>query len=512
MKKNFVKRILSLVLVLSLAIVPVTVKASALPEPAMPFPTQGDYAITATLPPDSVQTDEMIFNLFMEILNNNLIVDSNSQANKDYFRLVLQHTDYWGLYGDPNDYGGYLTEDGINSHINVSESQGYGMVMLAYMAGSEEKINASGYNWIYDCTSLQEYYNAMLRTVQQFPSSIGPHLFTWELFGYRDYFDYYPEGYKEEDGVKSAPFYQNPDDADNAIDGDMDIIYSLLLADKQWGSDGEYNYKEVALTMLADLWDYCVHKEYKTLLLGDWASVTKDEKLKNATRASDFMLDHLKAFAAADPSHNWQEVIDATYNVIGEIREAQIAEGNTNGFLPDFIVRGENGWEVPSGYVLEDDSLDGGFGYNSCRVPWRLGTDYLLNGDTEIGEGSLYEYCVEPLDVFARTIAGFGSDNDISRFGPFPIDAASFEEGTAPLYTEPSLFTAPFLVTAAGVGFDQEWVGLFYEGWEEWYYDEEAEDWLPAHADVSMFTGDTYSDYIKLLVLITASGNWWLPL
>ena len=25
---------------------------------------------------------------------------------------------------------------------------------------------------------------------------------------------------------------------DSALDGDMDIAYSLLLADKQWGSDG----------------------------------------------------------------------------------------------------------------------------------------------------------------------------------------------------------------------------------------------------------------------------------
>ncbi|MDR1693204.1 MAG: hypothetical protein LBR72_07585 [Oscillospiraceae bacterium] len=446
------------------------------PEPLKPFPQKADYTFGPALPTDAVNPDETVLGLFLEILNENLIVDSTSPADRDGFRLVLQHTLGWELSEGSIDY----------SSINVSESQGYGMLMLAYLSGCEDWLNEKGYTWIYDCTSLQQYYDAMLRTVRRFPSSIGPSLFTWELFGYRDASR--PEGYEVVDGVKTAPFYQDPGDADSALDGDMDIIYSLLLADQQWGSGGRYNYKEIALTMLGDLWDYCVHREYKTLLLGDWASRTRDTTLNSATRSSDFILGHLAAYAAADPDHDWNAVLDATLNVIAEIRDAEdaLGEDHQNGLLPDFVIRKDGKWIVPPGYVLEGN--DGDYSYNACRNPWRLGTYYMLYGDRDLGNGkTLYDAVIAPLDAFAKTLSG-GSALD--NFGPMDLTGNNSGYG----YTEPTLFAPPFLVTAAAAkDADPAWVELFYTG------------------GAAEFTGDTYSDYIKLLVLITASGNWWVP-
>ncbi|MDR1669804.1 MAG: hypothetical protein LBR76_07595 [Oscillospiraceae bacterium] len=466
--------------------VPVPSKPPATPPPAPnnPFSTKAAYTVAPVMPTDNVNPAETVLGLFWEILNENLIVDSTSPADRDGFRMVLQHTLWWELSADAGD------SQISYSSINVSESQGYGMLMLAYMSGCEEWLNSKGYTWIYDCVSLQQYYDAMLRTVQRFPSSIGPNLFTWELFGYRD--AQHPEGYEVEDGIKKAPFYQDPADADSALDGDMDIIYSLLLADKQWGSDGRFNYRQIALTMLGDLWDYCVHKEYKTLLLGDWASRTRDTVLNSATRSSDFILTHLAAYAAADPDHDWNAVLEATCGVIADVRDAEnaLGEAHQNGLLPDFIIRdAETGkWAVPAGYVLEGN--DGDFSYNACRVPWRLGAYYMLYGDIELGNGdTLYNACIAPMDTFARGWANFGGSGSLSNFGPVDLTGSSGNYG----YTEPTLFAPPFLVTAAATGGSPEWVELFYTG------------------GAAEFTGDTYSDYIKLLVLLTASGNWWLP-
>ncbi|MDR1735759.1 MAG: hypothetical protein LBR85_02675 [Oscillospiraceae bacterium] len=461
---------------------PVTLPpATPPPAPNNPFPFKTDYAVAPATPSGDIAPDDYVMKLFSEILNENLIVDSSSPADKDGFRMVLQHTLWWEL---SEDAGG----DRISySSINVSESQGYGMLMLAYMSGCEQRLNESGYTWIYGCESLQQYYDAMLRTVQRFPSSIGPNLFTWELFGYRD--AQHPEGYVIEDGIKKAPFYQDSGDADSALDGDMDIIYSLLLADKQWGSGGRYDYKGIALTMLGDLWDYCVHREYKTLLLGDWASRTRDSVLNSATRSSDFMLGHLAAFAAADPDHDWNAVLKATCGVIADVRDAEnaLGEAHKTGLLPDFIIRKDDKWVVPDGYVLEGN--DGDFSYNACRVPWRLGAYYLLYGDVELGNGeTLLSACIAPMDAFAKAKADFGGANDLSGFGPIDLTGDNSNYG----YTEPTLFAPPFLVTAAAGG-NAEWAGLFYTG------------------GAAEFTGDTYSDYIKLLVLLTASGNWWLP-
>ena len=40
-------------------------------------------------------------------------------------------------------------------------------------------------------------------------------------------------------------------DGTSATDGDMDIAYSLLLANEQWGSNGKINYLKEAQLMIA---------------------------------------------------------------------------------------------------------------------------------------------------------------------------------------------------------------------------------------------------------------------
>ncbi|MDR2574917.1 MAG: hypothetical protein LBC52_00575, partial [Treponema sp.] len=275
-----------------------------------PFPQHAasSYANPPTLPASRSQDqmDKLIIDLFRKILLNNLIVDEKGPQNKDGFRMANWHSLEWEIQEGMSDY----------SHINVSESMGYGMLMMAYMAGSENKLGLKKKDWIFGCTSLKEYYDAMLRTVLEYPSVIAPHLFTWQLYGYTDKGTKYSEFIKDwksghdgytgftinKNGLKTAPFTRDSEDGDSATDGDMDIIYSLIIADKQWGSNGPYNYLEIARTMLADLWQYCVHSTYKTMLLGDWASKGGDKGnpalaaiQMNATRPSDFIISHLKA-------------------------------------------------------------------------------------------------------------------------------------------------------------------------------------------------------------------------
>jgi len=44
-----------------------------------------------------------------------------------------------------------------------------------------------------------------------------------------------------------------PGDFDSAADGDLDIAYALLLADRQWGSCGTVNYLLEAQRVLVDV-------------------------------------------------------------------------------------------------------------------------------------------------------------------------------------------------------------------------------------------------------------------
>jgi len=475
-----------------------------------PFPQHAalNYANPPTLPATKSQTqmDKMIVGLFKEILLNNLIVDEKGPQDKDGFRLVNWHSLRWEV------------EEGMSgySHINTSESMGYGMMMMAYMSGSEQKLGLKKGDWIFGCTSLKEYYDAMLRTVLEYPSVIAPNLFTWQLHGYTDKGAKYSEliedwesehdGYTgfviNKNGLKTAPFTRDPEDGDSATDGDMDIIYSLIIADRQWGSNGSYNYLEIARAMLADFWQYCVHPAYKTLLLGDWASKGGDKGnpalatlQMNATRPSDFIISHLKAYKAIDSAHNWQEVIDATYGVIKDIyADVKAKHGFSRGLLPDFVIRNDanTAWVVPEGHVLEEDT-DGSYSYNSCRIPWRLGTDYLLYGGNATLSGfDLFTETIQPLDKLATEIYE-SSDPDI--FGPLTItgDGIWNTDNWDEFWDDPQSFTAPFLVTAAATG-NKAMVNEMWE-WE----------------GLENFWCDTWGDYIKILVMLTASGNYWRP-
>ena len=451
----------------------------------LPFPQHVDYVTDRFEPSDLTQDecDDKVVTFFREILLNDMIADTNAPDTKDEFQLVIRHSQEWEVEE------GYVDV----SHINVSESQGYGMMMMAYMAGSEDQLDLGEDEWIYGCTSLHEYYDAMLRTVQAYPSITGNRLFGWELVGYPKDGDN-TDGFNEVDGVKTAPFSQL-EDGDSATDGDMDIIYSLLLADKQWGSDGTYDYKQIALDMLEDLWDYCVHSEYHTLLLGDWAKAKEGEELGDATRPSDFILDHLKVYAEVDPDHDWQSVVDATYGVIKDIRDAEEAIGNMDGFLPDFVIRGDGVWEVPEGEVLEDEDGDGNYFYNSCRIPWRLGTDYLTFGNTDIGDRTLYDYCIEPLDRFAK----YFTEGDLEILGPLLMNGELFD------WDDPDCFAPEFLVTAVSVDDPDEDSSVIGSG-QEWINTNWNSDILTS------YEGDTYGDYIKMFCMLTASGNYWLPI
>jgi len=88
---------------------------------------------------------------------------------------------------------------------SVSEGQGYGMMIVALMAGFDKKAKNT-----FD--GLYHYYKAH-------PSKRSPKLMAWA----------------QDKNCKDIS-------GDSATDGDMDIAYALLLADKQWGSYGDINY------------------------------------------------------------------------------------------------------------------------------------------------------------------------------------------------------------------------------------------------------------------------------
>ena len=324
--------------------------------------------------------------------------------------------------------------------VTVSEAHGYGMLITACMAGHDPEAKE-----IFD--GLYLYYRAHL-------SEVGPNLMAWQ---------------QEDNGSAIV----NASGADSASDGDMDIAYALLLADSIWGSDGEINYKQTALDMLSDIMEYEVNQTDWIIQLGDWAVWSEEgDPYYAATRASDFLVQYMPVFAAASGDDRWMNVYESTYAIInGFVEEYQ------TGLLPDFIVKDESGAFVPAEeYFLESEN-DGNYYYNSCRIPWRISMDYLINGNEEAL-------------AFAQTITEFMQKD--SGGDAWEIKAGYTPEGTAVESYNDLCFTAPFLVAAACTD-ETEW------------HDEVRSVVLNYGEDVY------YGDTIKMLCLIADDGAWPVP-
>lgn len=337
--------------------------------------------------------------------------------------------------------------------VSVSEGHGYGMLAAVLMAGAEPHAKS-------DFDALYRFYKAH-------PSAYTPGLMAWQQVR------------------RGGKVIDNPDGGrDSATDGDLDIGYALLLADRQWGSAGPIPYKRAALASIQGSLRGAVNAQREILKLGDWAS-DRDKKYGGGTRSSDFMLDHLLAFAAADAAHagQWRAVYARTADIVNY--QLRSGGSQSTGLLPDFLVADASGHyaPAPSGYL--EGKHDGDYGYNACRTPWRLGMADLLHGAADVRPALL------TLDRWFRQQTG--GDPQKVRAGYYVRNG----QNGAPYVSYGDLsFTAPLLVSAMLDASGQTWLNALWDH----------------AASAPIDKNDYYGNTIKLLVMIVASGNFWAPI
>ena len=347
-----------------------------------------------------------------------------------YFRNTCNSKQYFVWFGDE--------DPTINS---VSEGQGYGMMIAAYMAGYDPNAKT-----IYD--GLYNYYKAHL-------DSISFTLMAWE---------------QNKNCVDTGG-------ADDATDGDLDIAYSLLLADKQWGSSGTINYLQAGKNMIDSLMKYVINPVKYSSELGDWVTSSNTVNYY-ATRPSDFMPDHFRAFQTATGDSKWNNVINECYTVINTI---QTNNSPSTGLIPDFVINC-NSTPGPAGANFLEGPYDGDYYYNACRVPWRLTTDYLIAGETRA------KTAVDKINTWIKSNAANIPANINSGWY---LTGANLPGNN---YADPS-FIGPFAVGAMSASTNQTWLNGVY-------------DYLVAQS----FDSNTYfPNTLKMLDLIVLSGNYWPP-
>ncbi len=380
-------------------------------QPRMPFPRHVAYA-RGSIKPSHLSQEKL----------DQLTLDFYGQWKRRYVKAGCH----------PGEY--YVWFEG-NKQC-VSEGQGYGMIIAALMAGADQTAKA-----IYD--GLYRYYKAH--------PGHNPYLMAWaQAKNCRDI------------------------DKGSATDGDMDIAYSLLLADRQWGSSGQINYLDEARKMIGTIARHEINPGTKSVLISD--AVDDDSKDFYDTRTSDFMPANFKAFASATLDPRWDKVTDENYKLFGYMQQTYSPDA---GLVPDFILH-INKTPVPALPHYLESRYDGNYYYNACRVPWRIATDFLLTGDKRA------KSIDDKINRWIRQTTKGDPDNISAGYTLAGNDLKGH-------YFEALSFIGPFAVSAMVDKKNQQWLN------DVW-------DYL---VDFKLKDYDYYDNTIKLLNMIVISGNYW---
>lgn len=322
-----------------------------------------------------------------------------------------------------------------NDAVTVSEAHGYGMLLTVLMADKDEHAKA-----LFD--GLYRYFKAH-------PSSNNSDLMAWQ---------------QADNGQELIDVGGN----ESATDGDLDIAYALVLADKQWGSSREINYLLQAKTVIQAIMESDVNQQEWILMLGDWSS---EEDM--STRSSDFMLQHLKVFADVTGDARWTQVVDKTYDIM---RETFKSYSSKTGLLPDFLIKQNETYQPAYPNYLESD-FDGNYYYNACRFPWRITVDYLMTGDNR---------ALPQLKKFNAWVKAKTNADPSNYNTGYTLEGTCVEEDTD------LSFTAPLMVCAMIGAENQEWLN------ELWSY------------NTGLQTSEQYyyGNTLRLLCVMTVTGNW----
>ncbi|MFB7469379.1 glycosyl hydrolase family 8 [Kitasatospora sp. NPDC056184] len=334
--------------------------------------------------------------------------------------------------------GWYEVRSPDADHPYVAEGQGYGLVITALMAGADPGARTA--------------FDGLLTFVLAHPSVNNPDLLAAE----------------QDASCRSV------NGSDSATDGDLDVAYGLLLADRQWGSTGTYDYKKLAVKRINAIKASEINPSTHLTLLGDWSG--SGDPLHYVTRSSDWMVDHFRAFRSATGDAAWDTVRSAHQNLITSQQSTYAA---STGLLADFVVNTNSTPKPAPGEVLESPH-DGDYGWNACRDPWRIGADAVTSGDA----ASLAS--ARRLNSWIRSKTGGNPDRVVTGYR---LNGSAFDSGTD------MAFTAPFVVTATTDPGSQAWLDALWN------------KLVATPIDPSLYYGGS----VQLQSMIVASGNYWRP-
>jgi endo-1,4-beta-D-glucanase Y len=324
------------------------------------------------------------------------------------------------------------------NHQCVSEGQGYGMIIVALMAG-------------YD-TMSQNLFDGLFKYFKEHPSKRSQYLMSWAQ-------------------SKDCEKFEES----SATDGDIDIAFSLLLANSQWTSKGRINYIQEAINVIKAIEEQEINKNSFNILQSN--SIENDSEDYFDMRSSDFISSEIRAFSFTGDKI-WSSVLDNNYKLF---RFLQKEYSPGIGLVPDFIQH-INAQPKPARRSYLESKYDGLYNYNACRVPWRIATDYIMNGDSRAKK------FLEPINKWIIETTGGNPDNISAGYtlSGDDLKTRNFEALS---------FISPFAISAMVDRKNQIWLNNLW-------------DYI---VNFKLKDFDYYDNSIKMLNLIILSHNYWEP-
>ncbi len=202
----------------------------------------------------------------------------------------------------------------------VSEGIGYGMLISLYMSSSNN--------------NTKKYFDGFYNYYKSYRDNNG--LMHWKISKLGDILGLY-----------------------SATDADLDVAMALILAARQWGNNTGINYKEEALDLINIIMEFDVEANTFVLTPGDaWGS-------GDIVNPSYIAPAYFSIFYQITGDEKWRSVLEKNYDILQYIYNRY-----AYGLMPD--------WCKSDGTRSEEYGYY--YYYDACRVPWRIGPDYLWNG------------------------------------------------------------------------------------------------------------------------------------
>lgn len=386
----------------------------------------------------------------------------------------------------------------------VSEGIGYFMLMAVIMDGYT---NGSAYTskeifdgclTVYRAMPAETNYDLLVAASNPRPW-LGRKLMEWRLN---------TDGTSYPDG-----------DQISAPDGDLDVALALLMADRQWGSTGTWDYAQEAANTIEAIKVCWFDADGTIQSIPKPGGYSWDTNSFVCVRTSDFMFQHFRAFARHMQDNFWYGASTTTqgrgnaYDRSAALADYIQTTFSSSGLLPDFVEGTEDDTPIVAQDIpghgdptliplITDNAPVGVEGpedvyynktarhyYNAFRNMWRYATDYVFHGGAAVKT-----ICDRHSDFYQSVITGAAGDVTAINDG-YELDGSAHAyagTGEAPEQMGPVL--AGFLTDATyATELDSMWSWNTSTGW-------------PGTGAAGYYSGE-----IQFLSKVVASGNWWEP-